>query len=39
MRSINRALNRSMDSLYTANELHCALPIKLRGSDITKLLN
>ena len=26
MRSINRALNRAMDSLYTANEIHSGAP-------------
>jgi hypothetical protein len=37
MRSINKALNRAMDSLYSANEIHCSLPIKLRGSDLSQM--
>jgi len=36
MKSINKALNRSMESLYTANEIHTTLPYKLRGSSITE---
>ena len=36
MKSINKALNRSMESLYTANEIHTTLPYKLRGSSISE---
>ena len=35
MKSINRALNRSM-SLYTANEIHTTLHYKLRGNTLSE---
>ena len=34
MRSINRAVNRALDSLYFSNEIHASLPYKLRGSNL-----
>ena len=31
MRSINRALNRALDSVYTSLDIHTTYPFKLRG--------
>jgi hypothetical protein len=33
MRSINRALNRALDSLYTSMDIHTTYPFKLRGGN------
>ena len=33
MRSINRALNRALDSLYTSMDIHTTYSFKLRGGN------
>ena len=33
MRSINRALNRALDSLYASMDIHTKYPFKLRGGN------